>query len=262
VHSSIGAGSVNDLPKPQGWNTRVRRYGSILVITGSGGAYFVYKTVRAAEHTHWLASAVTAAAAVAFLVPAVSIGLSLAGRGRLRASFDATGTTLLVAAVARWLGVWFASVSVGTVLYLLFGSHMHDDLPDVRFRSIGWLGAVLVGGVLGLGLVIRASRRERPALRLCADGVILHDAVVRYTVSWDEIRDITGVVPQGKSLRPIVFERGDGAPAVVGNAALYAPGGVALFWMIRHYWRHPHERAELANGVAIERLRAGRFRAE
>lgn len=253
---------MNDLPTPQGWNTRVRANGSILVITGSGGAYFVYMTVRAAEHTHWLASAVTAAAAVALLLGAVSIALPLAGRGRLRASFDATGSTLLAAAVVRWLGVWFSSVIVGTVLYLSFGSHMRDDLPDVRFRSIGWLAIVLVAAVVGLGLVIRASRRERPALRLCADGVVFHDAVVRFTVSWDEIRDITGVVPQGKGQRPIAFERRDGAPAIIANAALYAPGGVALFWMIRHYWHHPRERAELTNGVAIERLKAGRFRVQ
>ena len=132
----------------------------------------------------------------------------------------------------------------------------------MRFRAVGWLGTMLVGAILGVVLVTRARRLERPALQISGDGVVFHDAVSRFALSWNEIDDITGVLAQTKSQRPIVFARGDGATEVIGNAALYAPGGEALYWMIRHYWLHPHERGELTNGVAVERLAAGRFPAK
>jgi hypothetical protein len=266
----FGRAAMSDLPKPEGWNTRYLLFGSLLVFAACGGAYFAFKTVLALAHTHWLASAIGTAAAVALLIPAVWIALMLTGVGRLRASADETGTTLGVVAMIKWTGIWFGAVVVGIVLYLVFGSHVTEFSPDFRVRSFGWLGIALLAGVLGLGLVFRAGRRELPALRLSAGGVDFHDAISRFTLAWGQISDITGVLPasadknkrSGNGFRPIVFEHRDGEPAVIPNAALYAPGGRVLFWMIRHYWRHPQERAELANGVAVERLRAGRFTAE
>ena len=121
---------------------------------------------------------------------------------------------------------------------------------------------VIGAGAVGVGLVLRAARRPRPALRLSADGVDFHDAVTQFTLSWDEIENISGVAIGTRGFRPVVFESGGAEPSVIGSAALYVPGGVALFWMIRHYWRHPGERGDLSNGVAIERLKSRRFVAE
>ena len=42
----------------------------------------------------------------------------------------------------------------------------------------------------------------------------------------------------------------------------YAPNGAALYWMVRHYWKHPEDRAELTDGRALERLRTEQFEAE
>jgi hypothetical protein len=51
----------------------------------------------------------------------------------------------------------------------------------------------------------------------------------------------------------------DKKPIVVKNASGYAPSGAALYWMIRHYCRHPENRAELTDGRALERLRTEQF---
>lgn len=116
---------------------------------------------------------------------------------------------------------------------------------------------LLVCGVVGLDLTVRSARRGRPVLRLSPDGTW-----GRFTNNWVEVTDIVGVAPRGKAFRPVVLERKDGAPAVINNAAAWSPGGRALFRMIRHYWLHREDRAELVNGVAVERLTAGRFAAE
>lgn len=115
---------------------------------------------------------------------------------------------------------------------------------------------------MGSVLVFRNVKRGRPALTLAAEGVDYLDASVKFTVSWDEVTDIVGIAPKGKTFRPVVFERKDGPPVVIANAAARSPGGRALFWMIRHYWLHRAVGAELVNGVAVERLTSGRFAAE
>jgi hypothetical protein len=53
---------------------------------------------------------------------------------------------------------------------------------------------------------------------------------------------------------PVDVEMQDGSNHVV-NAANFTPHGVALYWMMRHYWRHPEDRIELTDGRALERLR-------
>jgi hypothetical protein len=109
----------------------------------------------------------------------------------------------------------------------------------------------------------RISRHAAPELRLSADGVDYNDRYAPFTLAWHEISDITGFAPKGKTYRPVVFEvHGGRPPAVINNASAWAPDGAALYWLIRHYWRHSADRSELSNGVAIERLRAGRVTAD
>jgi hypothetical protein len=49
------------------------------------------------------------------------------------------------------------------------------------------------------------------------------------------------------------------ATAIIQGASGYAPNGAALYWMIRHYSKHPENRAELTDGRALERLRNEQF---
>ncbi|MUM04440.1 hypothetical protein B5P44_06540 [Mycobacterium sp. CBMA 213] len=247
------------LPQPYGWNNRYRLFGSMLALAALGGMFFALKTVVAAAHGHWATAGVGAVSTAIFGIPTVWIVLMFTGRGRLRTSVDGTGTTLALAAGIRWLAVWFGAVLVAVVGYLVFGSQMGGEFPDVRARSSAFFAVMVVGAVLGLGAMVRAGRRPRPALRLSAAGVEFHDAVTAFTLPWTDIVNITGTGVEGKSLRPIIFWRRGGEPAVIANASLYAPNGAALFWMTRYYWLVPAARGELGNGVAVQRLRAGQF---
>lgn len=248
---------------PTGWNNRTPKIWVILALTGAGGVYCTTKAVLAVMQTHWIAAAIAACAAVVLLIAAVGMAFVLFGRNRLRASFDATGTTLRVGrTMFWWLTVWFGATIVALVLFLLDGSHLGGWAADFRMRSFGWLGLALAAAVVGLGLVARASRREPPRLCLSAAGVDLRDAAGQFTLAWNDITNITGETPSAKGFRPIVFEHGNQTPSVIGGASGYAPDGAVLFWLIRHYWRHPEARGELTNGVAIERLTAKAVSAE
>ena len=145
----------------------------ILILTAAGGLYCTAKTVLAVTQTHWIEAAIGASAVVVLLISAVGMAFVLFGRKRLRASFDATGTTLRVGrAMFWWLGVWFGAVIIGLVLFELYGSHLGGWAADFRVRTVGWLGFALVAAVGGLGLIVRAARREQPRLFLSATGWI------------------------------------------------------------------------------------------
>ncbi|MFA7513234.1 MAG: hypothetical protein WCZ29_22390 [Mycolicibacterium vanbaalenii] len=42
-------------------------------------------------------------------------------------------------------------------------------------------------------------------------------------------------------------------------ADIYVPGGAGLYWLVRHYWKHPGDREELVDGRAPKRLAEGKF---
>jgi hypothetical protein len=49
----------------------------------------------------------------------------------------------------------------------------------------------------------------------------------------------------------------DHSTHVINGAGTYTRGGAELHWMVWHYWRHPLDRAELADGRAVARYRRG-----
>ncbi|MFL0285657.1 hypothetical protein ACJEIK_01140 [Mycobacterium sp. SMC-16] len=254
---------MTDLPKPDGWKDRTLLFGFALVMVGSLGLFFAVKTVRAVQHMHWLAATICLAVVVVSLIAVVGTAWVLVGRVKLRASFDAAGTTLRSASAAKYLVAVLVALVVGGGLFLMFNSQVRDDLPsDARDR--GKVTVLLVISLIGLGFMARTRGRPAPGLRLSADGVDYTDCYAPFTLAWDEISDITGLAPKGKTYyRPVVLElHGDRPPAVINNASAWAPDGVVLFWLIRHYWRYRQDRGELSNDVAIERLRDGRVTAE
>ena len=259
--TSYGGCSVTDLPKPDGWKDRILVYVVGLLMLGLLGLFFAVKAFRALQHAHWLAATICLAAVVVSLISVVGAAWLLLAGAKLRASFDGAGTTLRAVPAAKYLVAVLVALVVGSGLFVMFNSQVRDEIPsDARDR--GKVTVLFVIGVIGLGFMARSSRHAAPRLRLSADGVDYTDRYAPFTLTWAEISDITGLAPKGKTYRPVVFEvHGDRPPAVINNASAWAPDGAVLYWLIRHYWRHSADRGELSNGVAIERLRAGRVTA-
>ena len=257
-----GIAKVTGLPAPEGWSNRFLLYGIGLLAMGSLGLFFAYKTALAVQRTHWLAAAICLAVVLFSLITSAGIVWVMMGRTKLRATVDGAGTTLRPAPIAKYLAALLVTIVIGTALFLIFGSQVHDDLPATA-KDRGRVIALLFGSLLALGFMARTRRRPAPILRLSDAGVEFSDSYTTFTLAWHEIRDITGRAPKGKTYRPVVFEfNRDVPPAVINNASAWAPDGAALFWLIRHYWLHSQDRAELSNGVAIERLTDGKVTAQ
>jgi UDP-N-acetyl-D-mannosaminuronic acid transferase (WecB/TagA/CpsF family) len=62
-----------------------------------------------------------------------------------------------------------------------------------------------------------------------------------------------------KTRKAIVLRIEDGTEKTIDGADFYVPNGIGLYWMVRHYWRHPDDRVELTDDRALRRLEEGRF---
>lgn len=77
--------------------------------------------------------------------------------------------------------------------------------------------------------------------------------------AWEDIANVLDEPSKKRTRKAVVLALKDGSEAIIEGADLYVPGGVGLYWMVRHYWRHLEDRAELADGRALERLHDQRF---
>ena len=88
----------------------------------------------------------------------------------------------------------------------------------------------------------------------------LKHSVAVVSVPWDDMVGIADYVKSSDGPRKTIALRlKDKTRQTIDDADLYAPNGYALYWMVRHYWRHAEDRPELTDGRALERLEAGRF---
>jgi hypothetical protein len=182
----------------------------------------------------------------------------------LRGKSDSSGTILLPDLIGVWLTVVaFAAAIPSGLLFVIFAPRGMVDLPMTRGDRI--FDPILIGMLVffaTVGLIAMARRRGAGYLRLTPEGFENVDILFTQRGAWDEVLDVTDEAMNKQERHPIVLVMNDAKPIVVKNASGYAPSGAALYWMIRHYWKHPENRAELADGRALERLRNEQFEAE
>lgn len=181
---------------------------------------------------------------------------------KLRGRYDENGTTLDALPAGPWIIVMCGALSLGIGMYLLYSARVHDDWPSPSTRDAGRLIALAVVSVLCAAMLLWNMRKGKPVLTLSPSGIDYRfPGECTFTISWDHVVDITSapLTKRGKGTRPIVFALADGTLAAIAHASTWAPGGTALYWLCRHYWRHPADRGELVNGVALERLACERI---
>ncbi|MUL48425.1 hypothetical protein FZI85_27150 [Mycobacterium sp. CBMA293] len=248
---------MSALPKPDGWKNRYLLMALSGALTGALFAYFAYKTVRALGETHWLAGVIALCDAVAFGIVTGGLIVLQGGATKLRGRYDETGTTLDAVPAQPWAVVMCVTLALGSGLYLMFGSQVHDDLPTASSRAAGRLIVMVVISIIGAVMIMRNIIKGRPTLILAPEGIAYSFPGDRtFTIVWDDIVDITSapLTGRGKGWRPIVFECGDGTCQAIASASTWVPGGTRLYWLCRFYWQRPADRGELGTGVALERL--------
>lgn len=255
---------MSALPKPEGWKDRRLLIGIVGAVTAAVFAYFGYLTVTAAGRTHWLAATIGLCAAVVFGIITVGVIVQLTSASKLRAHWDEAGTTFGPPPAALWLLVMCVALGLGSGLYLLYGSHVRDDLPALSSRDTGRLITLLVVSVIALVALLWNMTKGRPALTLSPQRIDYGSpGDGRFSIAWEDIVNITGLHPaKRKPPSPIIFDCADGTRAIITNASTWVPGGTSLYWLCHYYWKHPADRGELANRFALDRLAEDRIPVE
>ncbi|MGJ6124951.1 hypothetical protein QN239_20505 [Mycolicibacterium sp. Y3] len=210
---------------------------------------------------HYLTSAIIFG--VMAFPSAVVIALLLVsfGHTRLNVTSDATGFT--IRPDRRSTALFFVGIALfipAGILFVIFTPTGQVDIPMSRgwqiFSPIG-MGFGVIAAITG---VLSAVRRGGIGyLKLTPTGIVNANIAFTTTHSWDDIGGVAATSNKRHTRKALVLKLRDGGEDVIESADLYTPGGTALFWMMRHYWQNPHDRVELADGRALERLRQQSF---
>ena len=177
------------------------------------------------------------------------------------AGWSHAGTTVRIHPIIAWCyGIALFGGVVGSACYLVFVSRGLVNLPFATPGG-GRLNRYLMISLLVLsvaGLIALLRSRQPGYLRIGADGVEHADIFRTRSARWEDILEVSDEA--NKRVRnPIVFVAKGDNQIVVANADRYGSSGSALYWMLRHYWKHPESRDELSDGRALEQLRDEQF---
>lgn len=253
---------MSSLPNPPTWTTgwSPLAYFGLSVCIGAA-LYSAAQTVMALKDSSLPAALTAGGLAVFFSGLVAAIAVTLLASAESHAVWNNSGTTVRINSAIAWsYGVALFGGTVGSACYLAFVARGVVDLPFAVGGGGGatryLMAALLVICVISLAALLRS--REPGSLRVGLDGITHADMFRTRTALWEDILDITDEA--GKRARnPIVFVVKDATQVVVPNADRYASSGGDLYWMVRHYWRHPEDRDELTDGRALGRLRNGQF---
>lgn len=222
---------------------------------------YLYWAVTAVIHGSYL-TAVVAFGPAAFVVSMlVAVALVLAGRTTPRTTADTTGFTVLPDrrfTVLVLAGI-IAFIPSGTLFTVLAPLGRIDLALNTGMRILGPIAAGIVTLIGIAGLIVARRRGEVGHVKLTPAMVENADILSTRLFEWDDIDDVADHATTRKAPRAVVLRLRDGREEVISMADAYLPGGAALYWLVRHYWRHPQDRTELADGRAAQRLREGRF---
>lgn len=252
--------SILTPPEPANWPVGRRRLMGLSLGLGvfiGLGVFFGTRNLLRGDH---LAAFVVYGIQVPPLL--VLVGLRLVARGRttLRASHDSTGTKLKPDRTfsALMLVAVGAVIPVGIVFvrYTLTGDLDMFTSRQGRVGALILMTSATTGAVAGL---LSAVARGVGYVKLTAKGFDVANIAFTKSHSWADVVDVADWTETKKTRKAIVFRLRDGSEAIIDGADFYVPKGAGLYWMVRHYWRHPDDRTELVDGRALDRLRDGRF---
>jgi len=124
-------------------------------------------------------------------------------------------------------------------------------LDDEKYFVIACAAAVLIGA-FSVRQIIR--RRGTSYVRMTVDGLELGNTVSTVEHSWDEVADVADRARKARHPSGTTYiTTADGGTRILPSD-WYTPGGHLLRELVRFYWKHPDDRAELTDGRALQRL--------
>lgn len=253
-----------NLPEPAKWAKAGKPMLWAGLVVSVGMVYFVVRGILAGLRGNYLTTILIFGFVTFPVLMMAALLLAAAGKTRTRTSSDATGFTVWPDKRFSMLYLTgLAVISPSALLLAFFIPRGAIDIPMLRGLQIfspALFMAVAVFAVIGL---IRWVRRGGVGyLKFSPAMIEIADVIKTRAVEWDDIVDVKdhSETKDGKNAgRSVVLCLRDGGEKVIGGLSLYVPTGVPLYWMVRHYWRHPEDRSELMDSRASERLRDGQF---
>ncbi len=253
--------SVLELPEPAGWRGGRTFLKVAIVATAGVAAGYAYLGVAAATRGNFLTTAVTIGWAAFLLTFVVAMLLVAGGRTAARTTSDATGFTIWPDkrfSIVMLVGVVAAIPSC--MLFSVCAPFGVIEFANTRISQSVWPVATGFVAFVGITGLITAWRRGGVGHVKLTPAMIENADILKTRVfEWDEVVDVADHAESRKARRAVVLRLRDGHEEIISVADIYLPRGVALYWLVRHYWRHPEDRMELVDARAAERLRDARF---
>ena len=253
-----------DLPLPPNWAKAGKPMVWAGLVVFVGMAYFVARGTIAGLRGNYLTTVLIFGFVTFPVLMTVALLLAAAGKTQTRTSSDATGFT--VWPDKRFSILYLTGLAVigpSALLLAFFIPRGAIDIPMSRGLQIFSPPLFLAAAVFAaIGLISWVRRGGVGYLRFSPAMVEIADVVKTRAVEWDDIVDIKdhSETKEGKKAgRSVVLSLRDGSEKVVGGLNLYVPRGVAIYWLVRHYWLHPEDRMELVDSRVDDRFRDGRF---
>jgi hypothetical protein len=246
------------LPKPENWHERPSLTALSFLFVFGATALGSWWSVVVLSRAEYATALVAFGFSAAFLCATLAITITKFGWVHARGVTDKNGTVVPIDRIVSALYSETAILIIPCgIAALVFGFMGKLDLPVSGDRSQAFLallvGFAVIGGISMVGALF--ARGWLGHVCLMPSGFEISELRRTSEGSWDDVKDVSDKTSDRRAAQPIELVMNDGSTHVINGAATYSPHGVALYWMVRHYWLHPEDRAELTDGRAVERLR-------
>ena len=252
------------LPEPGNWAHTGKVALPVKVGLAVAFCYVVVRGLVAVHEGSYLTAVVWwATLGTPFLLVAAYLAVSVGG-ARQRVSSDSSGLTFRPD--KRLSGAYFVVMAVlvpAAPLFAVLLSRGQLDLSTTRGMQIVVSIALWVLALLAVVALAAGIRRGGGGyLKFTPTRIEIADVLKTRVVAWNDVvdvRDVASTTKANQGGKAVVLCLSEGAEEVVSGLPLYVPRGVSLYWLVRHYWKHPEHRDELIDGRAPRRLAEGSF---
>lgn len=249
------------LPDPPDWR-RSKGVGYVLMLLAVvvAGLYYALG-VSAATHGRIPTAIVSFGWGALLLLLVLAVALVTLGRATPQIRCDATGFTLMP---NRRFSLLILAGSIATIpstlIFIVFAPMGAIDFATTRALQVFWPIFVALALVTVITGLIRTWRRgDVGHVTLTPAMVENADVMSTKLFEWDDVVEVSGRAKSMRAHRAVVLHLRNGDEAVIGNANVYVPGGAVLYWMVRHYWKHPEDRDELVDERALQRFEQRKY---
>lgn len=252
------------LPEPANWAQTGKVALPVKVVLAVAFCYVVGRGVVALYEGSYLTALVWwVTLGTPFLLVAAYLAVAVGGAGQ-RVSSDSSGLTFRPD--KRLSVTYFVVMAVllpaapSFAVLLSRGQLDLSTTPGLQIAVSVAFWALALLAVVALAAGIR--RGGSGYLKFTPTRIEIADVLKTRVVQWNDVVDVRDVASTAKANqggKAVVLCLREGTEEVASGLPLYVPNGVALYWLVRHYWKHPEHRDELLDGRATRRLTEGDF---